>query len=450
MISRQLFLLFAFFLLPVSAFAVTGGEVQVATHGQDASERSSAYRTGMRWLLNNRPDAFESIDREQANAVLSNAENYVDAFEFIELPGQQALDAVPVTSKVREAGEATHLLSIQFSIVAIAEALAIDAAAETLEPQQPSVRELSSALLWMLIRDGNKDLIVSDASTPGVAARLRELAGAFGWAIDFPELDLTDLAFIGPDEISLASQADVAAEPVGLTLSPALLKASGRYSRELVLTGMAAKDAAGSWQLRLRRDFLRPDATIDQTFRAPLEVAGANLDRLLQQAMAWTANQAGPTATDLGNAGAGVADNSLSDSGATIYVAGIGGAVEYLRLMRIVGSLAEVEDSTALEIGQNSLVIAVSPRSALASISSTLQSRDWLRLASREQLQQQASVASGRQSLPLATGSSVVSESATTAANTEETAEQSDGGLQQSSVGVPRLPAADLFLQVVK
>ena len=140
MINRLIFLLCAVCLVSGSAFAVTGGEVQVATNGQDLQERNSAYRTGLRWLLNNRPDAFGSIDQEQVNVVLNGAENYVDAFEFIELPGQQALNSVPVTAKVREAGEATHLLSVQYSVAAITAALSLESSTDTERPVQPSVR----------------------------------------------------------------------------------------------------------------------------------------------------------------------------------------------------------------------------------------------------------------------------------------------------------------------
>ena len=340
MINRLIFLLCAVCLVSGSAFAVTGGEVQVATNGQDLQERNSAYRTGLRWLLNNRPDAFGSIDQEQVNVVLNGAENYVDAFEFIELPGQQALNSVPVTAKVREAGEATHLLSVQYSVAASTAALSLELSTDTETPAQPSVRTLTSALFWLLIRDGNKDLIVNDATTPGVASRLRELAGGFGWAIDFPELDVTDLAFIGPDEINNASQADVAAEPAGLTLSPEILRASERYSQDLVLTATAAKDAAGSWQLRVRRDFVRPDESIDQAFREPLEAAGPNLDRLLQQAMSWNAGLGDGTTPAGFIDTAAIAANTLSDSGARIYVAGVGDARDYLRLMKIVDSLS--------------------------------------------------------------------------------------------------------------
>ncbi len=453
MISRLLFLLFALCLVPVAVYAVTGGEVQVATNGQDTLERSSAYRTGLRWLLNNRADELGALDRELVNVVLDEAENYVDAFEFIELPEQQSIAAIPVTAKVREVGAATHLLSVQYSVAAITAALSIesDVVDETL---QPSVRSLSNALLWMLIRDGNTDLIVSDATTPGVASRLRELAGGYGWTIDFPELDVTDLAFIGPDEINDASQADVAAEPVGLTLSPQLLQASQRYDQELVLTATAAKDAAGAWQLRMRRDFARPDATIDQTFRAPLTASGPNLDRLLQQAMSWNAGLSGTdpgTVSDNSNTVAGdISGNGLTDSGARIYVAGIDGAAQYLRLMNIVNSVAGVEQTNALEIGQNSLMIGVSPRSALASVSSSLQTREWLRLASRDQLQQEVATSTpgtltGTQNVQATSDSATDPETASGVAASEQPAVATP----QRSVAAPRLPAADLFLQVV-
>ena len=152
-------------------------------------------------------------------------------------------------------------------------------------------------LLWLLIRDGSSDLIVSDATTSGVASRVRELAGGFGWVIDFPELDVTDLAYVGPDEIDTAVSTEISAEVAqatpGLTLSPTLLKASERYSKDLVLTAFAAKDAAGSWRLQIRRDFSKLDTSIDQTFREPLDVSGSSLDRLLQQAMGWNAGLSG-------------------------------------------------------------------------------------------------------------------------------------------------------------
>lgn len=427
--------------------AVTGGEVQIATNGQDLEERNSAYRTGLRWLLSNRPEDFATVDRERVNAVLNEAQDYVDAFEFIELPNQQSLASVPVTKRVRDAGEATHLLSVQYSIVAITAALLVDDGGELAEPAPRSLRTTNDALLWLLVRDGNSDLLVSDATTPSVASRLRELAGGFGWVIDFPALDVTDLAYIGPDEIDSAVQTVITAESAaatpGLTLSPALLKASERYRKDLILTGFAEKNAAGTWQLRMRRDFLRPDESLDQTFRPALDVSGTNLDRLLQQAMGWNAGSTtGPLSTGIADSTAG----ALSDASAMVYIDGVGGAGEYLRLMKLLGNLHGVDAVSALEVGRNSLLVGFSPRGALASVSSALQSREWLRLVNRQQLEFAAVPVSGT------TPAVTAAPTATEAANQTNLPASSEAGVTTNPVpsGKVELPTADLFLQVVK
>ena len=451
MINRSSFFLFLLLLSGPgvgNVLAVTGGEVQIATYGQDAEERNSAYRTGLRWLLSNRSQDFGSVDRESVNAVLNEAQDYVDAYEFIELPSQQALASVPVTKRVRDAAEATHLLSVQYSIVAITAALQEDDSSQVTETAPRSLRVINEALLWLLIRDGSSSLLVSDATTPSVASRLRELAGGFGWVIDFPALDVTDLAFIGPDEINSAVQAvispEAAAATPGLTLSPALIKASERYQKDLVLTGFAEKDAAGTWQLRMRRDFTRPDESIDQTFRSPLDITGTNLDRLLQQAMGWNAGlDEGGLSSNANSSDDGFTGGSLSDVNATIYIDGVSGASEYLSVMKLVQSLPQVETASALEVGQDNLLIGFSPRSALASVSSTLQSREWLRLVDRQQLEFASTPSTN--TTPSATNSTDSADQTTQSGSTEAAVV-----IKPAPSATASLPTADLFLQVVK
>lgn len=461
MINRLLFFLLLLLVTHLGVgiskvYAVTGGEVQIATNGQDSEERDSAYRAGLRWLLSSRAQDFASVDRDRINAVLNEAQDYVDAFEYIELPSQQALASVPVTKRVRDAGEATHLLSVQYSMVAITAALLVADGNQVSESAPRSQRVLNDALLWLLVRDGSSDLFVSDATTPIVTSRLRELAGGFGWVIDFPALDVTDLAYIGPDEIETTVQtvitAEAAAATPGLTLSPALLKASERYGKDLVLTGFAEKNAAGTWQLRMRRDFMRPDESLDQTFRPALSVSGTNFDQLLQQAMAWNAG------VNAGSSFSGVTDSSagsLSDVTATVYFDGVGGAGEYLRLIKLLENLQGVEEASALEVGQNSLLIAFSPRSALASVSSALQSRDWLRLVNRRQLEFAAAPAQRTAAATTATNTADNTDNATTAtdaASQTPVPGSSESGVATNPVPATRveLPSADLFLQVVR
>lgn len=391
------FLFLSLLLQPHGVFALAGGEVQVATSGRDDAERSRAYLTGLRWLLQNRPEEFGSSDfqqnRLQYDAILGRAADYVDAFEFIEIRKEQNLKAIPVTASVRESGKASHILLVQYSMPALRAAISdrespdVGAGESTEEPVR--MRKLTSALMWLLVQDGSNDLLVSNDTAAGVVARLRELAGALGWSFEFPILDTRDLAFVGPEEINQASQQAKAQNNEeslpGLTLSPGLLKASTRYREDLVLTATAVKSVGGIWQLQMRRDFVRPDETIDQTSRAPFTASGPNLDKLLQQAIAWNAGVGeGDNASDTDPA-AGVASSGvgLTDKEAKLWVDGLDGAPDYLRLMRLVKSLPEIERAATLEVRADGVLIGVNPRSALPALSRSLQSKSWLRLAPR-------------------------------------------------------------------
>lgn len=383
-------------LLPASLQAATGGEVQIATNGRDDAERNRAYRAGLRWLVRNRLDNLNGADRQQVNAVFDNAQDFVDAFEFVEVSGPQNLDSIPVTSTVRDSNEATHILTVQFSLPAITSVLSTDDAALDGEASSSSapairVREPSNALLWLLVRDGANDLIVSEDTAPGVVARLREIAGGLGWSVGFPALDIDDLAFVGPDEISAASTADSqettqsgSGESLpGLTLPPRLNKASERYKYDMVLTASADKSADGRWTINIRRDFVQPDETLDQSPRSPLKAEGVSLDKLLQRAMAWNAGLSVERSED--NDAIDLT-SGLSDSNATIWIADVAGTPEYMRLMRTVKAVAGVDEVTALEIRRDGVLLSLVPRASLARVSAALQGRTWLRLLPTESL----------------------------------------------------------------
>ena len=107
---------------PLTAAQLGGGEVQVAVNGQDERERQAAYRLGLRTLLQryaSRSDNPAIASSESAQEALGSAENLVDAFEYARIADRSAAGSIPVTRKVRDSAEVTHILTVQYSLAAL-------------------------------------------------------------------------------------------------------------------------------------------------------------------------------------------------------------------------------------------------------------------------------------------------------------------------------------------
>ena len=414
-----------------------GGEIQVAVSGQTESERSDAYRIGLRWLLQDyakTADEQQIINHEATRQALSQPENYVDAFEYTRIPEGQAIGALPMSPSVRDSGSATHWVTLQYSIPALNELVAATREVESGEDDVSSSddrtdrRQTSSrqALLWLLIEDQSLQLWVAPDTAANVVARLTELAGSHGYRLEFPLFDVTELALIGPETL----------EEPGAEEEEKLRESAARYRFTQMLAGTIKRRAAGGWQVSLIRIFDAPAEQTTDNFRSD----AGTLDMALQVVTGWLSGTLDQNGRVVQSSTPAVPSGFGAGSGtaASIWIGGPIDSAAINRLQQYFAESTSVERASLSEIRADGVMYQISPRSSLASVSSDLQAQSWLELGSRED--------GGFTEVPPPANGSDQS-----GADTETSAEDANTGGQAFTTPVPepRTPAADLYLRYV-
>ena len=383
----------------LTAAELGGGEVQIAVNGQDESERQAAYRIGLRTLLQryaSRSDNPAIADSESAQEALDSAENLVDVFEYARIADLSAAGSIPVTRKVRDSGEATHIVTVQYSLVLLDQLLVAsnnennsDAGEIDTTPARvaPQVRE---ALLWLLVQDDSTEIMIGDETAPSVVGRIKELAGGVGWVSGFPDLDVVDLAAVGPETLEALDQP---AEDL-------LQQAASRYRVPRLLAGTVARQREGNWKLSLLlMDVLLDESgqseseqSVDQT-SSTIELQAQTLDAALQLLVAWMSGgldgngdlPSSGTEELTNTTGPGIQSTfSGASEGARIWFSGVLTGSDYARISDFLENINSVTSSRMLELRPDGLLFQISPRSALAVASAELQGQQWLQLTNRE------------------------------------------------------------------
>ena len=430
----------------LTASELGGGEVQIAVNGQDESERQAAYRIGLRTLLQryaSRSDNPAIADSESAQEALDTAENLVDVFEYARIADLSAAGSIPVTRKVRDSGEATHIVTVQYSLVLLDQLLVesinennsdageiIDTTPARLAPE---VRE---ALLWILVQDDSAEIMIGGETAPSVVGRIKELTGGVGWVSGFPGLDVVDLAAVGPETLEALDQ----------PAQDLLLQAASRYRFPRLLAGTVARQREGNWKLSL----LLMDVLLDETGQSEseqsaeqatstIELQAQTLDAALQLLVAWMSGGldangglSSSTAEEQTNAAGPGTQSAFSGStseGARIWFSGVLTGADYARISGFLANIDGVSSSRMLELRPDGLLFQISPRSALAGASAELQGQQWLRLASE-----------GTSGVPEAdnNSSSQQASASSSAATDQPTAVKNDS------------PQADLYLRYIR
>ena len=384
----------------LTAAELGGGEVQIAVNGQDESERQAAYRIGLRTLLQryaSRSDDPAIADSESAQEALDSAENLVDVFEYARIADLSAAGSIPVTRKVRDSGEATHIVTVQYSLVLLDQLLVAsnnenDSDAGEIIDTTPArlAPEVREALLWILVQDDSAEIMIGDETAPSVVGRIKELAGGVGWVSGFPDLDVVDLAAVGPETLEALDQP---AEDL-------LQQAASRYRFPRLLAGTVARQREGNWKLSLLlMDVLLDESgqseseqSADQT-ASTIELQAQTLDAALQLLVAWMSggldgNGGLPSSgsEELTNtAGPGIQSTfSGASEGARIWFSGVLTGSDYARISDFLENINSVTSSRMLELRPDGLLFQINPRSALAVASAELQGQQWLQLTNRE------------------------------------------------------------------
>lgn len=337
--------------------------IQVAVLDRSAEEQQNAYLVGMRSVLLANSGDKTLLNRDDVRAGLRAADTYVESFRYDSpAPGTVITQATPLTDAVRKTGKATQLMSIQFNRALINQLIRPQKSASVAPLQSEGVdpfSNVSSALMWLIIEDGGKQILTSGAAAQNVMERAREIAGGAGISLLFPAGDDNDIQAVNVEDIKTANTEAIAA-------------AAMRYAQPLTLAAHLSRTRTGSWEgVWLKLAAGQQD---NQAFSA------ASLDEALQQGIAWLNPQAVGGAEAQTNFQPNTRSNVSSAEG-LVWVSPLRNTKSYAEVMTLLSSLDGVTAVYPKEVLSGGMVFAIVPRSAMSAVASAASTRDWFRQA---------------------------------------------------------------------
>lgn len=329
--------------------------VEVAVADRGADEQQDAYEVAFRRVLLDNSGDKTLLNRDDIRAGLGDAESYVASFSYRTPPaGTVVTSDTPITALVRETGEATQLMLISFDRNRVREL--IDSANRTGQPIASSAVPAASsdtALVWLLIQDNGRDILIADPEARNIQLRAREIAGAAGKSLVFPVGDEADREALNVN--------DMLAQDI-----QRFQAASVRYEQETILIGSLRRNGASGWRgqwVRLAGDAVRQDATFDTV----------SLDVALQEGLALLIAE--------GNVDEAYryGGSAASDTEGLIWVGSLGSLNDYVSVLDFLQTNPAVATVYPKEVSDTAMVFAVLPRSALRDIETAVLSQGWLR-----------------------------------------------------------------------
>lgn len=346
-----------FFVQPVTYAQNDAFSIEVAVSQRSTDEQQDAYMAGLRRILLNNSGDKTILNRDAVRQAIRQAEDYVQTFSYRRPPpGTVLASDTPITSRVQQSGQATQLMLVSFDRDLVTALINDSASLSSADPAEDAPAPVSggnSALVWLLIRDEGRDILISDAAAANVRKRAQEIAGAAGISLVYPAGDAEDLQLLPVENI------------VAQTLGAENISAASiRYAQPRVLIGYLARDNVLGWVGQWT------DINGDQVQRA--EFDSANLDQGLQQGLAMlnSATQIDETYRYGGTA--------TSDTEGLIWVDSLNSTESYARMIRFFESVGTVSTVYPKEVQASSMVFAVVPRSALLDIESSVGNTTWL------------------------------------------------------------------------
>lgn len=338
----------------VPAYAQTDAySVEVAVSDKSLDEQQNAYAAALRRVLINNSGDKTLLNRDQVRVGLRRAEDFVVSFSYRTPPAGTVISAdMPITEQVRQTGQATQLMEVSFDRSLVRELITTSAPGQTKDKKDeavPVVRS-NSALVWMLIQDADRDIIISDPAAANVQSRSREIAGAGGVSLIFPTAKANEAA-----GVDLEAYIDPQFESIQA--------ASVRYEQDTVLIGVLARNGVRGWVGQWTR--LRGDDREVSTFES------TNLDDALHRGLSVLS---GSTAIDESYRYGG----ETSDTEALIWVGSLNSLSDYAKTVKFFEGLPGVSTVYPKEVMQTSMVFAVLPRSAMTNIEAALAGHSWL------------------------------------------------------------------------
>ena len=353
---------------------------EVAVAGGDEAERAEAQTIALRKVLLANSGDKTLLNRDEVRAALDDAERYVERFDYrVPPPGTVLARETPLTDAVRTTGEATRLLLVRFDRALLEALIAREPPpdAVTAEPSAPSdpFADVETALVWLLIEDGRRDIMIGDPAARIVRARAREIAGARGVTLVYPSGDEEDSAALGADELREAriERVRLASERYAASLGPA----------PVVLVGRLGRDGLDAWEGDWTRLAIAPPSRTlssgEATPELPVEserFTTDSLDEALQAGLGWLS---GAIEDDDGYRYGGEAGSSTE---ALVWIGPLDSVDAYASAMRFLEGVPGVVTVYPKEADERGTAFTVIPRDALPAIASSAESLSWLRRTS--------------------------------------------------------------------
>ena len=332
--------------------------LEVAVSERSDAEQQDAYAAALRRVLLNNSGDKTILNRDLIRQGLKQAEDYVQAFSYRRPPpGTVIASDTPITSKVQQSGQATQLMLVSFDRELVNQLITDSApnnanqADTPLPEEQPVVS--NSALVWILIRDDERDILISDPAAANVQKRAREIAGAAGIFLAYPAGDEEDRQLLTIDDIETQTFD-----------TEKLAVAAGRYAQDTLLIGYLTREGARGWRGQWTR------ITGDQQQQSEFETG--SLDEALKEGLGVLGSVA---LIDEVYRYGGAAS---SDTEGLVWVGSLASTDDYARMMRFLEGVNAVSTVYPKEVQTNGMVFSIIPRSALADIESALFDVDWL------------------------------------------------------------------------
>ncbi len=333
--------------------------IQVAVLDRSDEEQQDAYQLGMRSVLLRNSGDKTLLNRDEVRAGLRQADSYVEAFRYdTPEPGTVISRDTPLTDRVRSTGKATQLMLIQFNRELI-DGLIRPAKRPEPEPQEgvDPFNRVSAALMWLMVEDGDQQMLISAARGQNVMERAREIAGGAGIILNFPAGDTKDEQALRAEDIKTAAADRVAA-------------AAGRYAQPLTLAAHVSRTLTGNWEGVWMK--VAAGQQQNQAF------SSTSLDTALQQGIAWLGQNAGGTSSAPSTFRSSSSANASSAEG-LVWVSPLRTTQSYAQVMRFLTGLDGVDVAYPKEVLSGGVVFAIMPRGAVPIVANAANSQDWIR-----------------------------------------------------------------------
>jgi len=348
---------------PVQAQA-DAWSVEVAVADRSQEEQAAAYTVALRRVLLSNSGDKTLLNRDDVRAGLSNAESFVEEFRYrTPEPGTVVSSDMPLTGQVRKSGQATQFMLVRFDRTRVRDLINSaprqDNSDEDKENKAPEpFAHVDTAIVWMLIEDDRRNIMISDPAAINVRERARELAGANGVSLSYP---------VGDDE----DKAALDMEDIQQRRLDRIRLASERYAPSVILIGQLSRSGASGWT----SDWVRVSGeAVEET-----SFTDNKLDAALSHGVAWLS----------ASADAGVVDASYRyggegglDTEALVSISSLDSTASYSRTMKFMTGIPAVETVYPKEISDGRMVFAVLPRGALLDVASAVANQNWLRRTS--------------------------------------------------------------------